>query len=83
MFIGATQFFTPKLYGGVGNAKKLYKYHRVSGYVITLMLLAKVCAATTTSFNKVLHISLWSVIVASVITVLGLGARIRKSKLGL
>lgn len=82
-FIGATQYFLPGLYGGEDNAKALYKYHRVSGYVILLLLLATVCAATQTTFNvNMLHMQLWAVIVASVITVIGIAPRIKKQKFG-
>merc|ERR1712070_622217 len=62
--VGITQYFTPGLYGGVDNAKALYKYHRVGGY-ITLLLM-----------------QLWAVVVASVIIVVGVGARIKRSKFG-
>jgi len=82
--VGITQFFTPSLYGGVDNAKSVYKYHRVSGYIIFTLALATVCAATQTDFNKnMLHIQLWAVIVASVITLVGIVPRIKKQKLGL
>ena len=82
--IGFTAFFTPALYGGKGRAKRLYKWHRGSGYAVLLGMLATVCAATQITYNKnVLHMSLWAVLVASVITVLGVGARIKRSKLGL
>lgn len=81
--VGITQFFLPSLYGSVDNAKALYKYHRMSGYVILLVMLATVCAATQTDFNKtVLGMQLWAVIVASVILILGLGARIKLFKFG-
>lgn len=81
--VGLTQYFTPALYGGEANAKKLYKYHRVSGYVILVLMLATICAATQTGFNKnVLEIQLWAVIVASVITLAGVLPRIKKNKFG-
>lgn len=82
-FVGVTQYYTPQLYGGVDNAKKLYKYHRASGYVILILSLATVCAATQTDYNKAtLHINLWGVLVASVILLVGLLPRIKKQKLG-
>lgn len=82
-FVGITQFFLPGMYGGIDNAKALYKYHRLSGYAIILVMLATICAATQTDFNKtVLGMQLWAVIAASVIVILGLGARIRLSKFG-
>ena len=82
-FVGFTQYFVPQLYGGESNAKKLYKYHRVSGYVILVLALATIIASTKTTFNTgVLHMQVWAVAVASVITALGVGARIKKHKLG-
>jgi hypothetical protein len=79
---GGTQFFAPSIFGGEEKAKKLYKYHRWSGYVIFTLGLATVCAATQTTYNKyVLHIQLWAVIVASVITLGGLLPRIKKQKM--
>lgn len=81
--VGITQYFVPQLYGGVENAKKLYKYHRVGGYVILLTMLATVAAATQTDFNKnVLQIQLWAVIVAAVILLIGIVPRIRMHKFG-
>ncbi|OQO11503.1 hypothetical protein B0A48_03230 [Cryoendolithus antarcticus] len=82
-FVGLTQFFTPALYGGKENARKLYKYHRVSGYVVLALMLATVAAATSTDFNKnVLGMQLWAVVAASVITIVGIVPRIRLSKFG-
>ncbi|KAK3111740.1 hypothetical protein LTR53_012692 [Teratosphaeriaceae sp. CCFEE 6253] len=81
--VGVTQYFTPGLYGGVDNARALYKYHRVGGYITLVLMLATVCAATETTFNKnVLGMQLWAVVVASVLVVLGVGARIKPSKFG-
>ncbi|KAI9842408.1 MAG: hypothetical protein M1837_007153 [Sclerophora amabilis] len=82
--VGVTQYYTPSIYGGVGNAKRLYKYHRASGYVILIVSFATVAAATQTTFAKgVLKLQLWPVIVASVITLAGILPRIKKQKLGL
>ena len=56
---------------------------RISGYAITFLALATVCAAPQTGFNEsTLHIKLWAVIVASVLVVLGLIPRVKKHKLG-
>jgi len=82
--VGFTQYFTPALYGGEENAKKIWKYHRGSGYVVFTLALVTVAAATQTTYNKhVLDIKLWAVIVASVITLAGIVPRIKKQKLGL
>ena len=82
--MGITQYYTPGLYGSVDNAKSVYKYHRMSGYVLLVLSFCTVAAATQTDFNKgVLHIQLWAVIVAAVITLVGVVPRIKKQKLGL
>jgi len=82
--VGVLQYFYPQVFGGVDNAKKVYKYHRLSGYLIFVLATATICAATWTDYNiGVLKIHHWSVITASVILLAGLGARIQKAKLGL
>ena len=66
------------------NAKKVYKYHRVFGYTIATLGLATVCAATQTYYAKhILGIQLWSVIVASVLVLVGVLPRVKLQKLGL
>ncbi|KAK7179523.1 hypothetical protein DPSP01_011959 [Paraphaeosphaeria sporulosa] len=82
--VGFTQYYTPSLYGGVDQAKAIYKYHRVSGYVIATLGLATVCASSWTTYSLgVAHIQHWAVIVASVLVLLGVVPRIKLSKLGL
>ncbi|KAL6715163.1 hypothetical protein ACLMJK_007427 [Lecanora helva] len=82
--VGLTQFYTPGIYGSVENAKAVYKYHRASGYVLLVLSLATVAAATQTGFNEnVLHIQLWAVIVTSVVLLVGVLPRVRKGKFGL
>ncbi|KAF7595840.1 hypothetical protein BBP40_004652 [Aspergillus hancockii] len=82
---GVIQYFIPvKVLGSVDNGKKLYKYHRLSGYVLLLLELVTVSAATRTAFNlSVLAIPLWAVAVGAVLVVSGVGARVKKHKLGL
>ncbi|KAL9042863.1 MAG: hypothetical protein Q9180_000286 [Flavoplaca navasiana] len=82
--VGIAQYYTPNVFGSVENAKSIYKYHRMSGYVILILSFATIAAATQTDYNKnVLHIQLWAVVVASVITLIGVLPRIKKQKLGL
>ncbi|GAT23614.1 cytochrome b561 [Aspergillus luchuensis] len=85
VLVGVVQYFVPvQVLGSVEKGKSIYKYHRKSGYVLLLLELATVSAATQTTYNlNVLSIPLWGVLVASVLVVLGLGARIKKHKLGL
>ncbi len=82
--VGSTQYFLPKLYGGENRAKAIYKWHRLSGYVILTMMLATVCAATQTFTGMVtLDIKLWAVLVGAVLILIGIVPRIKKQKFGL
>lgn len=81
--VGFTQYYVPQLYGGVDNAKSIYKYHRVVGYVIAILGLATICAASWTTYSlNVAHIQHWTVITASVLVLVGIVPRIRLSKFG-
>lgn len=82
--VGIAQYFLPvAIFGSVENGKKVYKYHRISGYVLLVLELATISAATQTGYNKTtLGIKLWVVLVTSVFVILGVGARIKKHKLG-
>jgi general stress protein CsbA len=83
-FVGFTQYYTPRLYGSVDNAKSLYKYHRASGYVVLMLMLATVAAATQTDYNKnVLDIKLWAVLIPAILVLVGVIPRIQQHKLGL
>ncbi|KAI0601799.1 eukaryotic cytochrome b561-domain-containing protein [Biscogniauxia sp. FL1348] len=81
--VGFTMYGVPKLYGGEANAKKIWKYHRISGYVLVLLLLATVTSASVTEYNEnVLGLKLWAMILISVLIVVGIFPRIKKHKLG-
>lgn len=82
--VGFTQYFTPSLYGSTATAQSIYKYHRASGYLVLVLMLATISAATWTPFNRnALHIKSWAVIACSVLLLIGLVPRIKKQKLGL
>jgi len=82
--VGFTQYFVPQLYGSVDKAKSLYKWHRASGYVVLVLMLATVAAATRTEYNvEELHIKLWAVLLSGALVLIGVLPRIKKQKLGL
>lgn len=61
--VGFTAYFVPKVYGGEQRAKNLYKWHRMSGYLLLVLMLATVAAATQTTFSlNALHLKLWAVL---------------------
>ncbi|KAI1201895.1 eukaryotic cytochrome b561-domain-containing protein [Nemania serpens] len=82
-FVGFTMFGVPALYGGEANAKKIWKYHRTSGYVLLLLILATVTSAVETDYNKnVLGLKLWALIIISILIIFGVYPRVKKQKLG-
>lgn len=83
--VGIIQFVLPTIVlGSVDAGKRIYKYHRRAGYVLLLLEMATVVAATQTEYNlTTLRIPLWAVLIAVILTVAGVGARIKKRKLGL
>ncbi|OOQ81673.1 cytochrome b561 [Penicillium brasilianum] len=82
---GVIQFFFPvTVLGSVDAGKRVYKYHRWAGYVLLLLEVSTVLAATQTPYNlNVIHIPTGGVVAAVSLTLLGVGARIKKAKLGL
>lgn len=82
--MGMLMFYVPGAFGTVEKARSWYKYHRISGYLVLVLGMATVCAASWTEYSEgVLGIQHWAVIVASVVTLAGLLARVKKHKLGL
>lgn len=82
--VGFTMWATPSLYGGEENAKSIWKYHRISGYLVLVLLLATVCTAVETSFNKdTLKLKLWAMVALSALILVGILPRIQLQKLGL
>lgn len=83
-FVGFTMFGVPKLYGGEAKAKAMWKYHRMSGYVLLPLLMATTISATKTDYNQnVLGLKLWAMILIMVLMIVGIYPRIKKQKLGL
>lgn len=81
--VGFTMWLVPAVYGGEGNAKKLYKYHRFSGYFILVLLMATVISATKTDYNiNVLGLQLWGSVIVAILILAGVFPRIQRSKLG-
>lgn len=77
-------FFPVQVLGSVDSGRKMYKYHRASGYALLILELATLMAATRTAFNvSSLHIPLWGVTASSLLVLGGVAARIKKHKMGL
>jgi len=81
---GFLMWGVPAVFGGLDKAKTLWKYHRLSGYVLYLLVLATVVSATDTDYNRnVLDIKLWAAAIAVLLIAAGVYPRIHKRKLGL
>ncbi|KAK6507347.1 hypothetical protein TWF481_005784 [Arthrobotrys musiformis] len=81
--VGFAQFYAPHVFGSVENAKAIYKYHRIAGYTIQLLLVATLLAASRTTFALgPLDFKTWKVAIGSSLVVLGVFPRIKKEKLG-
>lgn len=71
------------MFGGIENAKAIWKYHRASGYLLYALILATVISSVYTGFNvNVLDIKLWSVVVSVVLIVAGVYPRLHPRKFG-
>lgn len=82
--VGFTMYAIPQLYGGEANAKKIWKYHRVSGYGLLVLYAATIISATQTDYVlNVIGVKLWAIIIVVVLLVFGVYPRIKKHKLGL
>lgn len=80
---GFLMWGVPGVFGGIDNAKALWKYHRISGYLLFLLILATVISAVWTDFNvNVLNIRAWAVVVSIALIVLGVYPRLHPRKLG-
>jgi len=79
---GSLSVNAPGLFGGVNKAKALWKYHRMSGYLVLML------AWATAEFgiqSAAAMFPRWGITVASIsggLIILGVGGRIRTSKLG-
>ena len=81
--LGVSQFFLPRLiFGSEQSGRKAYKYHRVLGYTVLAFQLGTIAAATETGYNKeVWRVRLWTVLLAAVLVVAGVGARVKMHKM--
>ncbi|KAK6346982.1 hypothetical protein TWF696_007075 [Orbilia brochopaga] len=81
--VGLAQFYTPGVFGSIERAKSIYKYHRIAGYIIHLLLFATLLAATKTDFALgPLRLKTWKIALGIFFIVVGVFPRVRKEKLG-
>jgi hypothetical protein len=81
---GTLMFYFPKVFGSEAKAKSTWKFHRAFGYITSFFLLITVILSTYTDHvHNNLNVKSWTIILASVLVVIGVGARVKKQKLGL
>ena len=82
---GVAQYFVPSLvFGSVERGKRVYKYHRLFGYVLLVLELTTVSFSVYTGYNiNLSKIPLTPVLGASLVILIGVGGRIRLQKFGL
>lgn len=83
LVVGMVQYYAPNWLGGVDKAKKIYKYHRVAGYITTLMVLITVTLGTQTDWFLGKINILWIWIVFDILIVVGTVPRIKPVKVKL
>lgn len=82
--VGLTMWAVPSLYGGVDNARVIWKYHRASGYIIYMTLLGTIFSALWTGYNKhVLGIEWWHLFFFILAIFVSVTLRISLAKFGL
>lgn len=82
--LGFAMWGVPGLLGGVARAKSVWKYHRMSGYLLYALLAATVLSAVWTDFNvNVLDLKLWVMCLVLALLLLGVYPRLHPQKLGI
>lgn len=80
---GFLMWGVPGVFGGIDNAKALWRYHRMSGYLVFLLVMATVLSAVETDYNKtVLDLKMWAVAVAVALIIIGIYSRLHLRKFG-
>ncbi|KAI0076653.1 hypothetical protein K474DRAFT_1622531, partial [Panus rudis PR-1116 ss-1] len=81
--VGMVQFYFPSLVGGEERAKAIYKYHRISGYVIFLFISMTAIAVTYTPYIAITYFYLptWFVLLCLAFVLSGVIARVNPRKL--
>lgn len=83
LLVGLVQFYFPNLLGGENKAKKLYKWHRASGYLISALAIVTITLGTQTDWYLGKVRVLWIWILFDILIVVGMMPRIKPSKMKL
>jgi hypothetical protein len=86
LVFGITIAFVPRMYGSVGKAKSLWKYHRVFGYILLILVWIQALLGIRTDYiyyNLYIPHLIWLYWVSLFLVVGGLIGRIRFTKWGI
>lgn len=74
-------FYFPRLFGSIEKGKSLYKYHRLSGYIIWSLVLVNCVLGTQSTWFLGVWDMTWVWVVLAMLAVVGVGSRIRVGKM--
>lgn len=74
-------FYFPQVFGSVEKGKRIWKYHRLSGYLVWSLILVNCILGTQSTWFLGVWDMTWVWIVLGVIAFLGVVSRIRLSKM--
>jgi cytochrome b561 len=82
LVFGSLSVNAPNLFGGPAKAKAMWKYHRMSGYLVLMLAWATALYGVTTVQDMLPSWGVSAAIVFGGLVILGVGARIRPAKFG-
>ena len=74
-------FYFPHLFGSIEKGKSLYKYHRLSGYIVWSLILVNCVLGTQSTWFLGVWDMTWVWVVLAMLAALGVVSRIRVSKM--
>jgi hypothetical protein len=81
VLVGACVVYVPSLFGGVQRAKQMYKYHRLSGYILFILLWITAYTGITTPFLLTIKGLHWIYFISITSIVLGVTLSLQGRKL--
>lgn len=83
LVFGTLLVYVPSLVGGIQNAKLMYKYHRISGYILLVFLWMTAYSGVQTPFLLTLKGLEYVYLISITAILFGVGSLIQTRKLDL
>jgi hypothetical protein len=74
-------FYFPHTFGSIDKAKRIYKYHRLSGYLVWSLILVNCILGTQSTWFLGVWDNTWVWVVFGVVAFMGVVSRVRLSKM--